>query len=157
MDELSPWRYAPALTPSMAAKREGKEFPITDLFDWTYAKIANFNKDLLLIEGAGGVMAPLDNQHTICDWMMVASLTSIVVTGSYLGCMSHTLTTLETLEHAGIAVRAVVISETPDSTVGLEETRDELRKFIPESTRVIAMPRLATYEDAVPYVEGLLA
>ena len=156
LDAISPWRFKEALAPSMAAAKEGKEFPITELFEWTHNTIRRFDQDLMLIEGVGGVMVPLDMHHTVCDWMMVASLTSILVAGSYLGTISHTLTALETLEHAGIAVRAVVVCETPGSSVSLEDTLRELRIFIPESTQVIALPQMASYEDAFPLVEGLL-
>lgn len=156
LDVISPWRFKEALAPSMAAAKEGKEFPITELFEWTHNTIQNFNQELMLIEGVGGVMVPLDTHHTVCDWMMVASLTSILVAGSYLGTISHTLTALETLEHAGIAVRAVVVCESPNSTVALEDTLRELRIFVPESTQVIALPQMKSYEDACPLVEGLL-
>jgi dethiobiotin synthetase len=153
---ISPWRFQAPLAPSMAAEKEGSMFPVTELFDWTYELIRGLDKDILLIEGAGGVMVPLDAQHTICDWMMVASISAVLVAGSYLGTISHTLTALETLEHAGIAVRAVIVSETPGSSVSLRDTHKELRKFIPESTAVIALPRMGSYQEASHLLEGLL-
>ena len=42
-------------------------------------------RDVLLIEGVGGIMVPLDDQRTILDVMMALQLPLILVTGSYLG------------------------------------------------------------------------
>ena len=45
---------------------------------------------MLLIEGIGGIMVPLDARHTVLDWMNALDLPLLLVAGSYLGSLSHT-------------------------------------------------------------------
>ena len=54
-------------------------------------------RDILLIEGVGGIMVPLDGERTMLDVMMALQLPLILVAGSYLGTISHTLTALDAL------------------------------------------------------------
>ena len=61
-------------------------------------------RDVLLIEGIGGIMVPLDDEHTVLDWMLVLQLPVILVAGSYLGTLSHTLTALDVLRRRGLTV-----------------------------------------------------
>ena len=79
-------------------------------------------KDLLLIEGIGGVMVPLDETHTVLDWMAALNIPLVLVTGSYLGSLSHTLTCLDVLARRSLAVKAVVVNETPGSAVTVDGT-----------------------------------
>ena len=54
------------------------------------------------IEGVGGIMVPLDRKHTVLDWAKALGLPLIVVAGSYLGTISHTLTALRVIADAGL-------------------------------------------------------
>ena len=55
----------------------------------------------------------------------------VVVAGSYLGTLSHTLTTVAALKDRDIEIAGVVIDESEDSPVPLDETRDTLGRFLP--------------------------
>ena len=81
---------------------------------------------------------PLDGQRTILDVMMALRLPLVLVTGSYLGSISHTLTALDSLFVREMNVLAVIVSETPGSTVPLEETVAAISRFVEP---VIALPR----------------
>ena len=64
----------------------------------TYCQTAiDQRRDILLIEGVGGIMVPLDAERTVLDVMMALQLPLILVAGSYLGTISHTLTALDAL------------------------------------------------------------
>ncbi|MBN8966234.1 MAG: ATP-dependent dethiobiotin synthetase BioD, partial [Rhizobiales bacterium] len=62
--------------------------------------------------------------------------------GSYLGSLSHTLTCLDALARRNLAVKALVVNETPGATVGLDETARELERFAP-LIPVVTLPRLS--------------
>ncbi|MDG4870018.1 dethiobiotin synthase, partial [Guyparkeria sp. 1SP6A2] len=68
-----------------------------------------------LIEGVGGVMVPLNDRHTVRDWMAGLGLPAILVAGTYLGTLSHTLTAIETLERARLHIAVVVLNESAES------------------------------------------
>ena len=56
----------------------------------------------MIIEGAGGVMTPIDNAHTNLDLIVLLGHPVILVTGTYLGAISHTLTALFVLHATGM-------------------------------------------------------
>ena len=78
-------------------------------------------RDILLIDGVGGIMVPLDDYRTILDVMMALRLPLILVTGSHPGAVSHTLTALDSLFRRDMNVLATIVSETPGSTVPLDD------------------------------------
>lgn len=132
IDLVSPWRYAAPLSPDMAAAREGKSVPVDDVVAYCAAAIAEADESgmSLLIEGIGGVMVPLDDTRTVADLVAALGIPAILVGGSYLGSLSHTLTAYEALRARNVTVDSVIVSETPDSDVPLDETRDVLARFV---------------------------
>lgn len=136
--QISPWRFTAPLSPDMAAARENQSIDFGELVAFSHDVVAS-GRDMTLIEGVGGVMVPLDAAHTVLDWMRALNIPVILVAGSYLGTISHTLTAHAVLIRAGLKVAALVISETPDSTVGLDETVASLRNFL--GTPVVVLRR----------------
>ena len=138
IEQIAPWRFTAPLSPDMAAAREGRSVDFDALVTFSRDAIAS-DVDMRLIEGVGGVMVPLDARHTVRDWMQALNIPVILVAGSYLGTISHTLTAHDVLIHAGLKIAALVISETPDSTVGLDETQASLRNFL--DTPIVVLHR----------------
>lgn len=125
---ISPWRFEAPLSPNMAAQREGRQIDLKEVVNYCNAA-RNGGEDYLLIEGVGGVMVPLDDIYTVRDWIMILQMPALLVTGSYLGSISHTLTALEALQSRGIKVAGIVVSESPASPVPLDETLETLSRF----------------------------
>ncbi|MEQ1887737.1 MAG: dethiobiotin synthase [Alphaproteobacteria bacterium] len=125
---ISPWRFEAPLAPNMAARREGRLIDFREVIAFCNAA-RNGPEDYLLIEGVGGVMAPLNDQYTVREWIMFLQMPALLVTGSYLGSISHTLTALEVLQDKGVSVAGIVVSETPASPVPLSETLETLAGF----------------------------
>ncbi|MBL26333.1 MAG: dethiobiotin synthase [Rhodospirillaceae bacterium] len=125
---ISPWRFAAPLSPDMAAAREGRAVDFDALVELCRRRIAEA-EGLLLIEGVGGAMVPLDGGHTVRDWIAALGIPAVVVAGSYLGTISHSLTTLDSLAVAGIEAKALVISESESNPVPLAETAAALARF----------------------------
>ncbi|MFT5174134.1 MAG: dethiobiotin synthetase [Gammaproteobacteria bacterium] len=136
---LSPWRFRAPLSPDTAAAREGRSIDFTRLV--AFGKCAN--DELLLIEGVGGAMAPLTDTHTVMDWMVALGAPAIVVAGSYLGTISHTLTTVAAMQSRGIAIAAVVISESAQSPMPVQETVAVVARFL-TGIDVLTLARGAT-------------
>jgi dethiobiotin synthetase len=128
IDRISPWRFARPLSPDMAARLENRAVDFDALVKFSRDAIAT-TKDTLLIEGIGGIMVPLDDQHTVLDWMMALNIPLVLVTGTYVGSLSHTLTCLDVLARRGLAVKAIVVNDTPGSPVTFQHTISTLRNF----------------------------
>ncbi len=157
-DEIAavcPWRFAAALSPDMAAACEGKAIDFNAVVEFSRHTHPG---ETLLVEGVGGVMVPLDHRHTTLDWMVALGFPVILVGGSYLGAMSHTLSAFEVLRSRGLKIAALVTSESPDSTVSLEETARSIGKFT-HPLAPVTMPRdpalqEATFERLVHVLAG---
>ncbi len=129
---VSRWRFRAPLSPDMAAAREGRDIPLDELVE-TCVTAARAGSDPLVIEGVGGLMVPLDTRHTVLDWMMTLDgrvpLIPILVVGSYLGTISHTLTALEVMRSHGLTPHGIVVSESVASPVALAETAETIARF----------------------------
>ena len=84
---------------------------------------------MLLIEGIGGLMVPLDAKSTVCDLIATLKVPIILVAGTYLGSLSHTLTALEVTRKRDLPIAALVLNETKNSSVTIEATRESLTHF----------------------------
>ena len=157
IERISPWRFAAPLSPDMAARREDRSVDFNALVEFCRSAVAA-STDALLIEGIGGVMVPLDGEHTVLDWMMALQIPVVVVTGTYLGSLSHTLTCLDVLAARRLAVKALVINETAGSTVTRQDTGGTLRQFAPDVPTVeLRRTALAQSDDeAFAQLAGLL-
>ena len=145
IERIAPWRFAAPRSPDMAAQRENRAIDFDALVKFSRVAIAD-TKDMLLIEGIGGVMVPLDDRHTVLDWMAVLRIWVVLIAGSYLGSLSHTLTSLDALRRRHLVIKALVVNETAGSTVPMADTVTTLKRFA-ESTSVVALRRSSTAAD----------
>lgn len=114
LEALTPLRFLAPLSPPMAARLEARDLRLADLSGICRSGLAASTADLMLVEGAGGVMSPIAEDATGLDLMIELGLPTVLVGGSYLGGISHTLTAIETLRARGLAIEAVVVSESGD-------------------------------------------
>jgi dethiobiotin synthetase len=137
---ISPWRFAAPISPHLAARRENRAVRLEEI-----ALFCRRNRRrpgaIRLIEGAGGVMSPISSDATCLDLIARIEEPAVLVTGTYLGAISHTLTALAALRARAVAVSAIVVSESAGG-VGLMETVESLREFGGVDVPISALPRL---------------
>jgi len=138
---ISPWRFAAPLSPDMAAAREGRVIDFEAIVAFSRRAVAS--ADRVLIEGVGGVMVPLDERHTVLDWMSALRLPLLLVAGSYLGTISHTLTALRVLVQRNLAIAAIAVSESVAPGAPLDETVATIARFA-DLIEVVGVPRLTS-------------
>jgi dethiobiotin synthetase len=140
--QIAPRRFRAPLSPPTAAALEGQTLALDDLVTDAQQRMAAA-EGLLLIEGAGGVMSPLTDTATNLDLMAALGAPVLLVIGSYLGALSHALTALVALRTRGLAVAAVVMSES-ENAPDLDQTGASLRAFERQAPVFLA-PRGATW------------
>jgi dethiobiotin synthetase len=148
IERISPWRFAAPLSPDMAARREGRAIDFDAVTAFCRSAMAA-RRGHLFIEGIGGVMVPLDASRTVLDLMTQLRLPILMVAGTYVGTISHTLTALQILVRRNLDVAAVVVSESQGSAAALEETVAAIALFS-DSIDVLGIPRLADAATAHP-------
>ena len=141
VEAMTPVRLREPLSPDQAARREGAWITAKSAAADCWPTLA-FAKGPVLVEGAGGVMTPLNNSETMLDLAATLGLPVIYLMGSYLGAISHALTGLAALKGRGLAVPLVLVNETPGSTVDLHETAATVANHA-EGSVVLAIPREA--------------
>ncbi len=113
----------------------------------------------LVVEGAGGLLVPIDRQHTFADLASLADLPMILVTYNGLGTLSHTLCAVSVAQARGLDLRAVLLNRgapnaTPDDVsqrTNLQVLQDHL------DVPVLVVPPLSTELDqAATQLEELL-
>jgi dethiobiotin synthetase len=67
-------------------------------------------KNHLVIEGAGGVMVPINDETLFIDWIVEQGLPTIIVSRHYLGSINHTLLTIAALQRRGVEIIGLVFN-----------------------------------------------
>lgn len=140
VDAISPFRFAAPMSPPLAAAREGKSLSFAEVAGACRERMADAGRALLLIEGAGGVMSPVSDGATVLDLIEALDTPVLLVTGDYLGAISHTLTAVEVLRRRGVAIRAVAVSESLNPGSTLQELHESLR-VLAGGVPVVDVPR----------------
>ena len=148
----SPWRFKAATSPDYAAKIEHQKIDFQELANYCQPQE---DSDYTLIEGVGGVMVPLTEQDTVLDLITTLKMPVILVAGSYLGTINHTLTTLAALKSRLISNVKIVISESAENPMPLQETVETIARFTDH--QIMVLPRVASgdFRDAAD-IRGLV-
>jgi dethiobiotin synthetase len=87
--DRNPFAFAPAIAPHLAAAEAGVAIDLA-VITAAYARLAS-RADVVVVEGAGGVLVPVDATHDMLDIAMRLRLPVLLVVGMRLGCLNHAL------------------------------------------------------------------
>jgi dethiobiotin synthetase len=102
--------------------------------------------DMVLIEGAGGIMVPISHDYTTLNYIKDRKIPVIIVTSSKLGSINHTLMTIEICRHEKIEIAAVAYNKfnITDERIS-KDTEDYLKNYLKKnlnSTLWIEIPEM---------------
>lgn len=125
LDIVCPQRYVEPLAPAISAQRAKQPLDWAQI-DRALAAISA-QSDLMLIEGIGGVMVPMDDRHTVLDMIGWLGLPVLIVTRPDLGTINHTLLTVQTLRSIGAKIAGIIINRYPaDGATTAQETNPKV-------------------------------
>jgi dethiobiotin synthetase len=146
-------RLGQPITPALAADEEGVALDFDALVD--AIRRAAAGAEIAIVEGAGGLFAPITWERNARDLARALEARVVVVAADRLGTINHTLLTLAALE--GVDVAALVLSapETPDRSTGTNAAsiREHARHqsiHVPDT--MVDLPRVS---DAADFFESL--
>lgn len=116
---VNPYRFRKPLAPAVAAEREGKKIDPDKIISAFHTLTRRH--DFMIIEGAGGIMAPLSGRSTYLDFVNTLGLPVLIVARPGLGTINHTLLTIAALRERKIAIAGIVINYALDRKSGLAE------------------------------------
>jgi dethiobiotin synthetase len=97
---INPYAFEPAIAPHIAAEQLGKTIDIAILKN-TYQQIQS-HADAVVVEGAGGWLVPLNQDHTMADLAVALQLPVILVVAVRLGCINHALLSVAAIQQSGV-------------------------------------------------------
>lgn len=114
----------------LAARLDGREIDL-DIIDRARAELAR-RYDVVLIEGAGGLMVPITDDFMAIDYIATRNLPVVLVTNSRLGSINHTILSLEAIRSRGLKLHSVLYNTFYDSASQLiaEDTLGFIRRYI---------------------------
>lgn len=120
VDEQGMFRLCRPIAPHIAAAEEGIELTAASVAMVCESFDTN-DLDVLLIEGAGGLMVPLNAEETWIDWLIQTKIPVVLVVGMRLGCINHALLTTEVLKQHQIECVGWVANCLDPEMLALEE------------------------------------
>ena len=97
------YRLTQPLSPHLSAKIDGIEI---ELNNFQLPKTNN----TLIVEGAGGLMVPLNGKELILDLIKHLNIEVILISQHYLGSINHTLLTINTLNQHNIVIKGIIFN-----------------------------------------------
>lgn len=114
------YRLETPASPHYSARLDGVEIQIKDF------KLP-ITDNTLIVEGAGGLLVPINDTETVLDVMKSLKLPVVLVSSAYLGSINHTLLTLEKAKAEGLTITALIFSGKPN-----KESESIIAKQFPE-------------------------
>jgi dethiobiotin synthetase len=119
LDVINPIYLRHPLAPSVAAKLDHKSIDLRKILR-TYQQLAE-SYDVVLVEGAGGLLAPIRENYFVADLAKALKLPALIVARLGLGTINHTLLTVRQAKAHGLKIAGLVLNDTVGGQRGLAE------------------------------------
>lgn len=99
---INPYAFDPPIAPHIAAQQAGVEIDLA-VIRRAYRELSA-EADIVIVEGAGGFLVPVNQHQTGADLAKTLNLPVILVVGMRLGCLNHALLTAQAIKAAGLTL-----------------------------------------------------
>lgn len=145
---INPYAFEPAIAPHIAAQQVGVSIDLTKLLQG-YQQLKSMS-DVVVVEGAGGWLVPLNASESIADLAVNINLPVVLVVAIKLGCINHALLTADSIRATGLDLAGWVANDFLD-----DDQHDEIIQSI--KARINApclgvVPRLKKADNAGKYL-----
>jgi len=128
------YRLSQPLSPHLSAKLDQIEIDLATF------QLPQSDNDLI-VEGAGGLMVPLNDRHLIIDLIKKLDLEVIIVSQNYLGSINHTLLTIDVLKRNNIKIKGIIFNGGANI---------ESENYILNYTNIICLGKVPSLEEITP-------
>src|SRR5579872_3491233 len=145
LDETNPFHFRQPLAPWVAARNERRQIEFSELANEIRARSRQC--EMLLIEGAGGILAPFGPGYSATDVVEELGCRVVVVARNQLGMINHTLLTAGFLQGIGVKQLAIVLMGVKKPDLSSETNAQILSELLPE-TPLFPLPFLGPGADS---------
>lgn len=125
---INPIALKAAIAPHLAAQEQGVKVSVKELSK--LCNIQQWKTDVVLIEGAGGWLVPLNGTETMADFVVAEQLDVILVVGMKLGCINHALLTVQAISNSGLKLAGWIANSVETEMDRLEQNIETLQQQI---------------------------
>src|ERR1043165_1510240 len=145
IEKICPFRFKAPKAPTIAARYEGIEADI-NLARWAVSELCS-RHTAVIVEGVGGVLAPLDESTLVIDFAVQLGFPVLLVCRASLGTINHTLLSLRELERSQLPIAGIIMNVThPADADNAQETCDEIQRICGRKVLAI-VPYLSQARD----------
>jgi dethiobiotin synthetase len=146
LDEINPWHFRVPIAPLLAARKENKRVKFSQIL--THVRTLQKRFDILLMEGAGGLLSPLGENFNSRDLIVSLRATPIIVCPNRLGVVNQVLLTLAALPKNFQAEARVVLMSPPRPDASAKTNAGLLAEFF-DAKRIFTLPHFGGKVAAV--------
>jgi dethiobiotin synthetase len=140
LDECVPFRFSMPASPARAAAMEGRNLKVSDVEE--HVRALAEDADLTVVEGAGGLMVPIQDRLMMIDLAERLGYPILLVGRMRLGTLNHTVLSVTALKARGMRVAGIVLScSAPDTGPEEQFTAGDLARLV-EDVPVVVLPFL---------------
>jgi len=150
----NPYCFPAPVSPHIAAREAGVEVDIGKIVH-SFQQLTK-QSDVVIVEGAGGWLAPISDDSTMADIARALNLPIILVVGLRLGCLNHALLTARAIAADGLALHAWVGSQLDPDFARLEENLETLNNRLGQPAAAV-IPHQPNVPELFHEVESRLA
>lgn len=126
---INPVTLEAAIAPHIAAQEENVPLRCESLVEGC-RQVFELQRDLTLVEGAGGWRVPLNGEQTLADLAGTLQIPVVMVVGMRLGCINHALLTAEAIAADGLHLAGWVANRVDPQMSRPEENLATLRQLL---------------------------
>lgn len=150
LDECAPYRFAMPASPFRAAAMEDSNLRVSDIVEHVLA--VSEDATMTVVEGAGGLMAPVEDHKMMIDIIEQLRFPTILVARMALGTINHTVLSVEALQKRKIPIKGIVLSVSQEFSGPEEEyTPGDLARIVPDIP-IVKLPFLKQAHNIDPEV-----
>ena len=125
---INPYVFEPPVAPHIAAAQAGISMSISKLKS-DFESLRD-TADVVVVEGAGGFLVPLNDKEDMADLAMALDLPVVLVVGMRLGCLNHALLTVAAIEARGLRLAGWIANSIDPQMMNFSENIESLKQRI---------------------------
>jgi dethiobiotin synthetase len=129
LEQMNPYLFREAIAPHIAAEHKGVRISVP-LLRAAFESLSR-QADLVVVEGAGGLLVPLSATHDMAHLAVALDLPVVLVVGMRLGCLNHALLTMEAMSARGLKLAGWVANRIDPDMAAYDENLSSLAARLP--------------------------
>ena len=148
---MSPYLYEPACSPHLAGRIAGR-YPDISIIQ-KYIELILRRRQAVVVEGAGGIMVPLNENESMLDLMKALNYPVVLVSRIGLGAVNHALLSINTLVTAGLGVAGIIFNQNTPPVPENRYIEEDNPLVISRFGKVRVLGNISYFDNTIPQEE----